>query len=184
MLFLLVFAAGLIPAFGPPSWIFAVFFYYQYHQSFVMTVVITALATTLGRLVLAVVTRKLKPKIPATYLNNLDYSKSIINVNQKSFWIILGIFLISPLPSAQLFEVAGLIDLPLIMVSVLFFIGRLISLSLYLSFAHLGLVSLNQLWTTGFNSPLAVAGAFLSISFLVALLNMRWIVSKVIKSKV
>ena len=183
LLFSLVFGAGLIPAFGPPSWIFAVYFHYQYHQSFLLTVLITAFATSLGRLFLAVITRKLKPKIAEKYLNNLDYSKSLINVKRKSFWLILVLFLISPVPSAQLFEAAGLIDLPLISLTSLFFIGRLVSLSFYLSFAHLGIVSLNQAWTSGFSSPLAIAGEILTILFIVALLNMRWLASRIIKTK-
>lgn len=183
LLFSLVLVAGLIPAFGPPSWVFAVFFHYQYHQSFVLTVLITALATSLGRLVLAIATRKLKTKIPPRYLNRLEYSKSLINVKQKSFWIILGLFLISPVPSAQLFEAAGLIDLPLLPLSGLFFIGRLVSLSFYLSFAHLGIISLGQIWSAGFSSPLAIIGEILTILFIVALFNMHWIVSKIIKPK-
>lgn len=183
MLFSLVLIAGLIPAFGPPSWVFAVFFHYQYHQSFVLTVFITAFTTSLGRLLLAVITRKLKTKISPKYLNRLEYSKSLINVRQKSFWIILGLFLISPVPSAQLFEAAGLIDLPLLPLSALFFIGRLVSLSFYLSFAHLGIISLSEIWSAGFNSPLAIAGEILTILFIVALFNMRWIVSKIIKPK-
>lgn len=178
LLFSLVLAVGLIPAFGPPSWLFAVYFHYQHGMPLWAAVLITALATTLGRLLLAKLTKLLRHRISKKQLDNLEYSKQLISKKRKSFLLILGMFLLSPLPSAQLFEAAGLTNLPLGPISSIFFVGRLVSLSFYLSFAHLGIFSLTKAWQAGFSSPLAVAGEVLTILFIVALFNMRKIVLK------
>lgn len=173
-----VFAVGLIPAFGPPSWLFAVFFYHRYHLSFAAVVVITAFSTAAGRLVLAKMTRQLKSHIPEKYINNLEYAKRLLSTKQKSLWMIMGLFLLSPLPSAQLFEAAGLVDLPLLRVGLMFFFGRLVTLSIYLLFAKLTITSLSSAWVAGFTSPWAVAGALLMISAIIALLNSKLIIIK------
>lgn len=177
-LFFIVFAVGLVPAFGPPSWLFAVYFHYQHGIPFWAAVLITAVATTLGRLLLARLTNLLRYRISKKYIDNLEYSKRLIYEKQKSFLLIIGMFLLSPLPSAQLFEAAGLMNLPLLPIGSIFFVGRLVSLSLYLSFAHLGVLSLTKAWQAGFSSPLAVAGEVLTILFIIAIFNMRKIVSK------
>lgn len=178
LLFGLVLAVGLIPAFGPPSWLFAVYFHYRYGLSFIPVVLITALATTIGRLLLARITRLIRAKIPQKYIDNLEFSKQLIVSKQKSFWLVLGLFLMSPMPSAQLFEAAGLLNVALIPVGAIFFLGRLVSLSFYLTFAHIGINSLNQAWEAGFNSPIAIASELLTLLFIIALFNMRWIINK------
>lgn len=179
LLFAIVLAAGLIPAFGPPSWLFAVFFHYQYHLSFVLVVLVTALATTIGRLLLAKLSRKLKPYIPTKYRKNLDYSEHLLVERRTSFWLILGLFLLSPLPSAQLFEAAGLVDLPLLPLGAMFFIGRLFTLSAYLAFAKLTVVSLGNIWEAGFSSPWAIIGELITILGIIGLLNLRRIILKI-----
>lgn len=181
-MFAIVFAAGLIPAFGPPSWLFAVFFHYQYHLSFVAVVLITALATSLGRLLLARLTRRLKQHIPSRYAKNLDYSKRLLGEKQKSLWLVMGLFLLSPLPSAQLFEAAGLIDLPLVPLGLMFFIGRLFTLSAYLTFAKFTIPSLSNAWAAGFSSPWAILGELITILGIIALLNSRWLITKLQKN--
>lgn len=180
-LFTSVFAVGLIPAFGPPSWLFAVYFHYQQGMPFWAAVLITATATTLGRLTLAKLTKLLRHRIPKKYIDDLEYSKHLLAEKQKSFRFILGVFLLSPLPSAQLFEAAGLMNLSLLPIGSIFFVGRLVSLSFYLSFAHLGVFSLTNAWQAGFSSPLAIAGEIVTILFIVAIFNMRKIVSKLKK---
>lgn len=181
VLFAIVFSAGLVPAFGPPSWLFAVYFHYQYHLPFAVVVLITALATSLGRLLLARLTRLLKQHIPSRYTRNLDYAKRLLSEKQKSVWLVMGLFLLSPLPSAQLFEAAGLIDLPLLPLGLMFFIGRLFTLSAYLAFARFTIPSLNNAWAAGFSSPWAIAGELITILGIIALLNSRWIITKLQK---
>ena len=173
-----VMVVGLIPVFGPPSLVFAIFFYHKYGLSFVLVVLITALATTIGRLALALVTRRYKGKLPAKYLENLDYSKKVLLAKQNATKFGLGLFMLSPFPSAQLFEAAGLLEVRLLPLGLAFFIGRIITLSIYLALAHFTLTNFNNLWESGFGSWWAVLFEMLAVLSLIAMLHLRQIVQR------
>ena len=172
----LVFIVGLIPAFGPPSWMFAVYFYHSYHLSFPLVVLVTALSTTIGRLILAVITKKIKRFLPAKSIKNLDYGKSLLLKRQKSIWLFLGLFVLSPLPSAQLFEAAGLIETKLLYLGGAFFIGRLVSLSFYLILSKFVVQNIASLWSGGLTNPWMLAAEIISILLIIILLNLRWFI--------
>ncbi len=179
LLFAIVFLLDLIPAFAPPAWLVAVFFRHTYHLHFVLVVLITALAASLGRLLLAGLTRKLKRYMPKRYSDNLHYSERLLANNRQKFRLIVGLFLCSPLPSAQLFEAAGLLNVALIPLAAAFFFGRLVTISLYLSFAHLTVANFGKLLEGGLSSAWAIAFEVLCILVIVAMFRvrsiMRWL---------
>ena len=53
VLVLFVFVAAVVPVFGPPSWVFAVYYRHRYGLSPLFVVFLAATATTMGRIVLA-----------------------------------------------------------------------------------------------------------------------------------
>ena len=67
------------------------------------------------------------------------------------------LFVVSPLPSAQLFVAAGLLDMPLGILTFAFFFGRLISYSLYVTAATLADKHLGDLLGNVFGSPWSIA---------------------------
>lgn len=176
ILFVFVFIAGIVPIFGPPSWVFAVYFRQHFGLSPVLVVLLAAIATSLGRLLLAVITRHLKPHISKKYISNLEYSQQLLLKKRRSLWTVIGLFVLSPLPSAQLFEGAGLIDIPLMPLGLAFFVGRLISLSIYMGLAHLAARNLDSLWEAGFTSIWAIALEVLAVLGLIVLLNLKIII--------
>ena len=179
VLFLLVLIVGLIPAFGPPSWIFAVFFRHKYHLDFVAVVLLTALATTIGRLLLSLATKTLKNHLPERFVNNLTYTQNILEGKRKSVWVLVGLFVLSPLPSAQLFEAAGLLETNLVTLGLAFFLGRLASLSIYLSLAIAIEPNVHSAWEAGLTSPWTFASEVLCLLAILVLLNMRWLIKKI-----
>ncbi|HSX08219.1 MAG TPA: hypothetical protein VLG11_04975 [Candidatus Saccharimonadales bacterium] len=183
ILFGIVLVVGLIPAFGPPSFIFAIYFYHKYHLAFWAVVLVTAFATTLGRLLLALLARQFKNRIPARYLRNLDYSKQLIVKRQNAAKFGVGLFLLSPLPSAQLFEAAGLLDIKLMSLGAAFFVGRLISLTTYLAFSHLAITNITRLWENGFSSWWAILFEITAILLLLAMFRMHEIVGAINKRR-
>ena len=68
-----------------------------------------------------------------------------------------GIFVLSPLPSAQLFIAAGLLDLPLGLLAVAFFLGRLVSYSIYVGVATLADQQIGSVVGQIFGSPWSIA---------------------------
>ena len=131
LFFLTVFGLNTLPAFAPPTWSVIVLFKFNYDFNTVALIIFGALAATLGRLLLATGTRKLSRFIPIDTRENLTVGGAYLEsrIHLKWFWFILFVF--SPLPSAQMFEAAGLLYLNLKRLAVAFFCGRLITYSIY-----------------------------------------------------
>jgi hypothetical protein len=88
----------------------------------------------------------------------------------------LGLFALSPLPSAQLFEAAGLIGVALLPLTVAFFAGRLVSYSLYVGAAHTAAdTSIGQVVLESLKSPVGIAVEIALIGGLVLLTRIDWV---------
>ena len=87
----------------------------------------------------------------------------------------LGLFALSPVPSAQLFVAAGLLTVPLVPLTVAFFAGRLVSYSIYVSAAAAAEESLGTVLGDVIGSPLAIALQLVMLAGLVLLLRVDWI---------
>ena len=135
VLALLVFAINLLPAFGPPTWSVLVYARLRWHLDPVALVVVGAAAASLGRYVLASAARALRGHFSLRYRNNLAALAERLRAKRAGLWSLAVLFVISPLPSAQLFGAAGLLDLRLGVLAGAFFAGRLVTYSLYVATA-------------------------------------------------
>lgn len=135
LLGLLVFGVNLLPAFGPPTWSLLVYARLRWHFDPVLLVGIGALCAAGGRLVLGVGFRALRYRFSQRYRSNLLNLEQRLLRHRTKAVALLGLFVLSPLPSAQLFCAAGLLDLRLIPLTLAFFVGRLVTYSLYVTSA-------------------------------------------------
>lgn len=69
----------------------------------------------------------------------------------------LGLFLVSPLPSGQLFVAAGLMSVPLLPLTGAFLAGRLVAYSIYVSVGTVAAHSLGAVALDALTSPLGLA---------------------------
>lgn len=131
VLFLLVLGINLMPAFGPPTW--SIIAIYGLNSSLPMIgIVLTgALAAALGRFLLAYGFRRLGGYLPEKRRRNLAAARAALESRRRNVLLTLGLFALSPLPSAQLFEAAGLAGVRLFGFTVAFFVGRTVSYSIY-----------------------------------------------------
>lgn len=169
-----VFGANLLPAFGPPTWSILVFFRLQSHIPAVPLVLIGALAAASGRLVLAFASRRLRNRMSAERLEHLTAAREAVSGGRKRALAGLGLFALSPLPSAQLFIAAGLVAAPIVPLTAAFFAGRLVSYSLYVTLASVAKHSLGSVITKSFTSPLGIALQVVMLASLVALVRIDW----------
>ena len=132
-LFLVIFAMNLAPAFAPPTWSVLVLFKLNSHIPAVPLVAIGALAAGSGRYCLALATGLLRNKISKKQRENLSAAAEVLNQRTTHHLAGLLLFALSPVPSAQLFEAAGLIGMRLIPLTLAFFSGRIVSYSLYVA---------------------------------------------------
>lgn len=126
-----VLAFNMLPAFAPPTWSVIVLFKFNYSLNTTALVIFGAIAATLGRTILALGTRKLSRYIPIDTRENLTVGGAYLESKMHLKWLWFLLFAVSPLPSAQLFEAAGLLSLNLKRLAFAFFCGRLITYSIY-----------------------------------------------------
>ena len=172
--FLAVFAVNLMPAFGPPTWAVLVWFTLEFDLPAVPLVLGGALAAAGGRLLLASGTRRFRTRLSARRLENLEAAQERFTDSRGKAVAGLGLFALSPVPSAQLFEAAGLLKVRLLPLTAAFFSGRLVSYSLYVGGATLADESLGGLLSRSLGSPVGVALNLVMLAALVALVRVDW----------
>ena len=169
-----IFGINLLPAFGPPTWAVLVFFRLNSELPAVPLVLLGALAAASGRLVLAATTRRFRSRFSAERRENLEAAEEVLVGSRGKALAGLGLFALSPVPSAQLFVAAGLLTVPLVPLTAAFFVGRLVSYSIYVAAASAAKDSLGSVLGDAFGSPLGIALQLAMLAGLVLLLRFDW----------
>ncbi len=170
-----VFGVNLLPAFGPPTWAVLVFYRLSSHLAVVPLVILGAVAAAAGRILLAIAFRHLRGRISARQTANLAAAGKVLTRDRKRSVAGLFLFALSPVPSAQLFEAAGLIGVALVPLTIAFFVGRLISYSAYVAGASAAAdTSAGHLVTSSFTSPWGIAVQVLLLVGLAGLTRVDW----------
>ncbi len=157
LLFLVVLGVNLLPAFGPPTWTILVFARLTWHLQPVAIVVVGAVAAMLGRYLLASGTRHFRGHLGEKRRANLQAASELLFERTGRAWAVLAVFVVSPLPSAQLFVAAGLLDVALVPLTLAFFVGRLVSYSFYVTLATLADRQLGGVLRNALGSPWSIA---------------------------
>ena len=130
VLFIVVFALNVLPAFAPPTWTTMSFIGLAIPNIDVLLLaLVAATAATCGRVLLARLSRALVRQrlLTEQARRNIDAIKIGIESRRA---MTIGTFLgyaLSPLPSNYLFIAYGLTSLPIALLALPFFIGRLVS---------------------------------------------------------
>lgn len=174
-LFLIVLGINLLPAFGPPTWSIIVFYGLNSDLAVAWIVIVSAFAAALGRLLLAYGFRLLGGRLPEKQRRNLGSARKILEARRRNMIFGLGLFALSPLPSAQLFAAAGLAKMRLLPFTVAFFAGRLVSYSVYAATAK-GLrgTSLGDSFANALKSPWGIALQIGMIGAVILLAQIDW----------
>lgn len=175
ILFAIVLGVNLMPAFGPPTWSIIVLYGFNSDLPVPAIVAIGALAAALGRYGLAHGTRLLRRWVSDKTRANLEAAKAALEKNKRRGVLALGLFALSPVPSAQLFEAAGLAGVRLLPFTLAFFAGRLVSYSIYAGSAkaveHL---TIAETFREALTSPLGIGLQVAMLAALVALAKVDW----------
>jgi hypothetical protein len=173
---LAVFGLNLLPAFGPPTWAVLVLFTLHGDYTTPVLVVVGAVAAATGRLGLAHSTRQLRRYLPERYRKNVEAAGRAITERRGRSFAALALFAVSPLPSAQLFEAAGLMQAArLVPLAAAFFAGRVVSYALYVgSSSALKGTDTGQVLTASLTSPWGLALEVAMLVGLVLLARVDW----------
>lgn len=175
VLFAVVLAINLLPALGPPTWSVIVVYGVNSDLEIAPMVMVAAAAAALGRFLLALMFRALGDKVPARWRSNLASARAALESHRKAGLALLALFALSPLPSAQLFEAAGLARLRLVPFTLAFFSGRIVSYAIYASGAHaLRADNLSDVFGEALRSPLGIGLLAIAIGGLILLARIDW----------
>ena len=133
LVFLIVYALNLVPAFAPPTWMVFSFLGFRDGTPHVMLAVVGAVAATLGRVTLAkmshfVIRQKLMSQ---SSRENVDALRQRLEGRRKFTFGAFLFYAFTPFPSNFLFIAYGLTAMDLALVAVPFFIGRTFSYSVW-----------------------------------------------------
>ena len=172
---LVVFLCNLAPMFAPPTWSIIVFFLITKDLNPALSVIIAALAAGSGRYLLALGTRALRNYIPEKARENLYDAGVVFDENQNRRYGLIVLFVISPLPSAQLFEAAGLMQMNLKRLTLAFFSGRIVTYSIYAAgAATLKTTDFGAVLTKALKSPFAWAIEIASLALIILIAKVDW----------
>ena len=175
ILFGIVFVIHLAPAFTPPTWPVIVLYTLNTHLPMPWLVLTAAGAAALGRHVLGILSNLFEHWFPRKMQRNLDAARELIKRRPANRILALGLFVVTPLPSAQLFEAAGLLGVRLWPCTAAFFIGRLGYYSLYAFAARQVQASgLADSFRHAVTGPIGIAVQLAVISLLVLLVRTDW----------
>lgn len=175
LLFAIVLGVNLMPAFGPPTWSVIVAIGINSQMPAWALVPIAALAAASGRYVLANGFRLVVGHISEKTRRNVAAARKLYERSKRNAIVALGLFALSPVPSAQLFEAAGLARIPLVSFTAAFFAGRVLSYSLYLLTARtIQHTSLGGALSHSLTSPWGLAGQAGMIALLIAFTRIDW----------
>lgn len=174
-LFAIVLGVNLMPAFGPPTWAILVLYVLNSNLPAVPTILVAAVAAALGRFLLGHGFRLIGHRLPAKYRRNLEAARGALERNKRGGILALGLFALSPVPSAQLFEAAGLTGVRLLPFTLAFFLGRTASYSIYVFTASgLRATSLGDTFRDAITNPVGIALQVAMLIGLVFLVRIDW----------
>ncbi|MEO3782008.1 hypothetical protein ABGB12_01655 [Actinocorallia sp. B10E7] len=172
--FALVFGVNLLPAFGPPTAFLLVLIKLHWGLELVPLVLLAAVAASGGRYCLAVATGRIRHRLSPARQESLAVAKEYLTEHRSRSLLGLSLFVFSPLPSAQLFEAAGLLGVRLVPAALAFFAARLVSYSFYLGAATAAEATFGEALTSSLTSPWGVAAQIVLLVGVVLLARIDW----------
>jgi uncharacterized membrane protein YdjX (TVP38/TMEM64 family) len=175
ILFAIVLAVNLTPAFGPPTWSIIVIYGLSTQMPLAALVLTAAAGAATGRFLLAHGFRLLRDHLPVKWKRNAEAAGRLLQERRRNLIVALGLFALSPVPSAQLFEAAGLAGVRILPFTAAFFAGRLVSYSLYGAGAKgIQKTSLGDAFRDNLTSPAGIALQVAMLALLVMLMKVDW----------
>jgi membrane protein YqaA with SNARE-associated domain len=164
---------NVVPAFMPPSWSVLAFFLIQYHLPLLVVTIGGAVASSVGRWLLALGARRWGPKF-LSQRRRRGLRQLGTWIDQKPTWaipVVVMLFALGPVPSNAVFLAAGLTGIRLVPVVAGFFVGRAISYTVLDLLSQKAAGDFKNIFLGGLTDPktiivdLAMLGAVVAFAF-------------------
>lgn len=175
VLALVVFIMNIIPAFMPPTWLILTIFYIQFHLGLVPAVIIGAIFATLGRVCLALLSRYyLEPYLPKTIKENFLALGEYFKKHTRLTAPVVVAYAFLPIPSNQVFIIAGFSNLNLTLISLSFLFGRIISYTFWVSVSNAAVTRLDNVFSDYLFNGGGIAAEIFSFSIIILVGLIPW----------
>lgn len=165
---IVIYIVNSLPAFMPPTWMVLVFFATSLRLNPISTVILGATAAVCGRITLYYLAKYFRNFLPKKLENNYQGLGEILSEHKTLSVPLFLTFAFYPLPSNQLFIVAGLSEINLKLLAWCFLGGRILSYGFWVGSARALNKGLEQIFTEGFRFE-SIIFALVTIGFLVLL---------------
>jgi membrane protein DedA with SNARE-associated domain len=174
--YLVVFLVNLAPALMPPTWAILAFFLISYDLPLLPLAIGGALAASAGRLVLALASRRWGRRLLS---RQRQTSLGVLGgwLEARARWaapLAVLVYSFGPIPSNELFIVAGLTRMRLAPIVGAFLAGRLVSYTFWVGAAHLASQRLEDLFAGHLRSGGALLLELLALALLVLAARLDW----------
>ncbi|WP_280244194.1 hypothetical protein [Nocardia abscessus] len=170
-----VFAVNLMPAFGPPGALVVALLGLNWHLEPVAVVIVGAFSSGAGRYLLAVVTNRVRDHLGDRRKASLEAANRYVTGHTGRSLAGLAVFVVSPLPSAQMFEAAGLMGVRLLPITLAHIAGRLVSYSFYVAATTVAERELSDTFLDSLTSPFGIAIQIALLAAVVLFARIDWL---------
>ena len=171
----LIFIFNLIPVFMPPTSLVMSFFYIQSGIDIYLLSIITALSAISGRLILAILARRMGEKFLANKVNNgYVLLSKIVHKNNLLTILFMALYCILPLTTAEIFIVAGVAKFKLWPIIIGFIIGRFLNYVITAATISTFYSSFSDVLAGGIFNPLSIFFQILAMALTIAFLFLDW----------
>lgn len=164
---------NITPILAPPTMAMLAYFQTQREIGIIAAVVIGALGSTAGRLILARVSRRIGPRmVPAKRRADLEDAVRMIQERKRLSVPMLALFAVGPIPKAYLFMAAGIAKAPLWPGAVVFCVARAGIYASALIAVDVTYTSFGDILFSSAGGPLIIAAQLASVVGFFLLLRM------------
>ncbi len=170
----IVAAINVAPAFMPASWAVLALFRIRADPPLLPLTLGGALASTLGRLLLAVGSRRLAAYLPDRDRRNAEALGAFVNRNRARRELLVFLYCLGPFPSNPLFIAAGLGRIPLRPVALAFFLSRAVADTFWVWTADTVSTGLGDVFLRTFKSWYSLTAQIAALLAVVLVLRLPW----------
>jgi membrane protein DedA with SNARE-associated domain len=175
ILALLIFIINVIPVFMPPTWTILAFYYIHFHPPLFPTIIIGALAATMGRITLYYISKNhFRKFFSKENLNNYEALGDFFKKRQKLSIPLFLTYAFFPISSNYVYIAAGLAKIDIKILATCFFIGRLISYSFWVSASHIVFTRIEDIFSSHISNISVLSVEVVGLLIVVSIGKIKW----------
>lgn len=170
----LAFAINLVPAFMPSTWMVMAFFYIKFGLPLLILTVGGAIASALGRILLAKASTAFKRRFMRSQQSDLDDLGGFLNEHRRYVGPAVFAYSLTPLPTNNLFIAAGMAEVNMVAVVSGFIAARVIANTFWVWTTHKAFTSLGDVFESTLTGPWGIALEVAGLLSVVLLFKLPW----------